>query len=62
MELYKSKYNKLLKRYYNGCKYLSENLNECDKYLPLLLQILDNINIIILENNITDTEIILNGF
>lgn len=62
MESYKEEYNNLLKRYYNGCDYLEKNPQECDKYLDLLLNILEKINIMIEENNITDKEIILHGF
>lgn len=62
MESYKEEYNNLLKRYYNGCDYLEKNPQECEKYLDLLLNILENINIMIEENNITDKNIILNGF
>lgn len=62
MKSYKLEYNELLKRYYNGCKYLEENPNEIEKYLDLLLNISDKINKIIIEENITDPNIILNGF
>ena len=62
MEDYKVEYNKLLERYYNGCKYLEENRNEIDKHLNLLLDIQNNLNKIIERNKITDTNIILNGF
>ena len=62
MESYKQKYNNLLNRYYNGCKYLKENPNDIDKFLPELLKILENINIIIVQQNITDNNTILKGF
>lgn len=62
MKSYKLEYNELLKRYYNGCEYLKENPKESEKYLDLLLNILNKINKILIENNITDTNIILNGF
>lgn len=62
MEAYKIEYNKLLERYNNGCKYLEENPKEIKKYLDLLLNILNELNIMIISNNITDSEIILNGF
>lgn len=62
MDLYKEEYNKLLERYYNGCKYLKQNPSELENYLKLLLNILEKLNIIIEQNNITDKEIILNGF
>lgn len=62
MEDYKIKYNKLLKRYYNGCEYLSKNPDAPQKDLDLLLHIKDELNIIIEKYNITDSNIILNGF
>jgi hypothetical protein len=37
-------YNYNLGRYYNGCKYCSEHKKEVKKWLPELLDILDNIN------------------
>lgn len=62
MDSYKKEYNKLLERYYNGCEYLKQNPNEFNNYLKLLLNILEKLNIIIVQNNITNKEIILNGF
>lgn len=62
MESYKQEYNNLLKRYYNGCKYLSENPKEIEKFMPELLKILENINIIIVQNDITNKDIMLKGF
>lgn len=62
MESYKIEYNRLLERYYNGCEYLKHNPDEVDKYLNLLLNILNKLNIIIAENDVTDEKIILNGF
>ena len=62
MEAYKIEYNKLLERYYNGCKYLEENRDEIEKHLDLLLNIRNKLDIMITKYNITDNEIILNGF
>ncbi|MGN1327646.1 MAG: hypothetical protein ACI4VQ_06215 [Clostridia bacterium] len=62
MDSYKIEYNNLLKRYYNGCDFLKENPDEINKYLSLLLNILDKLNIIIEKYKITDSNIILNGF
>lgn len=62
MEEYKKRYNLLLQRYYNGCKFLAEHPEQENKYLQLLLNILNDLNIILVENNITDENIILNGF
>ena len=62
MEDYREKYNKLLFRYYNGCSYLKHNTDQFDKYLPLLLDILNKLNEIIYEHkDMTDNEI-LYGF
>lgn len=61
----KQKYNENLRRYYNGVNYLDEHIEECDKYLPILLKLLDNINIILERimqlETVTDKEI-LEGF
>ena len=62
MESYKIEYNKLLERYYNGCNYLEKNRNEIEKHLDLLLNIQNKLDIMIEKYNITDKEIILNGF
>lgn len=62
MQLYKQQYNNLLKRYYNGCKYLKEHPEENEKFMPELLKILDKLNIILKEHPTKDNEEILNGF
>ena len=62
MEDYKIKYNKLLERYYNGCNYLNNNIGKYDKYIPLLLDILNDMNKIINENPSMTNDEILNGF
>jgi hypothetical protein len=62
METYKVEYNKLLERYYNGCKYLETNRDEIEKHLDLLLNIQNKLDIMIEKYNIKDTNIILNGF
>lgn len=58
-----NKYNSDLKRYYAGCEYIKTHYNG-DEYYPLLLDILDDINIeleyIQKEMNPTKEEI-LNG-
>ena len=54
-------YNKLLQRYYNGCNYIEEHLDESDKYLPKVLEILDKLNQILKRISATEEEI-LNGF
>jgi len=37
-------YNYNLSRYYKGCEYCNQHISEIDKWLPELLDILDNIN------------------
>lgn len=66
-ELYqlKWKYNNTLNRYYNGCNYLEEHVSDTDKYMPLLLELLKNIETLInkiQEKQIVTTEEILGGF
>lgn len=62
MEEYKKEYNTLLERYYKGEEYISNHLDEFDKYFPILLDIETKLNNIIEIYNITDSDIILNGF
>lgn len=58
----KELYNKILQRYYNGCNYIEEHLEEVDKYLPKVLELLDKLNKILEKiPNATEGEI-LNGF
>lgn len=54
-------YNKTLKRYYNGCNYIEEHIEEADKYLPKVLELLDTLNQILKRIPATEEEI-LNGF
>jgi hypothetical protein len=62
MEEYKQRYNYLLQRYYNGCEYIKNNPETFEKYLPKVLNFLKKMNKILIENNITDSNKILNGF
>jgi len=62
--MYKLKklYNEILQRYYNGCNYIAEHIEEVDKYLPTVLDLLNKLNSIIKKiGNMTDKEI-LEGF
>ncbi len=45
-EIYQLKweYNSTLKRYYNGCNYIEEHPKEAQKYLPIILKLLNKIN------------------
>lgn len=47
MEELKKKYNYTLKRFGNGCKYLSQNPSEISKYIPELITIVKDLGIII---------------
>lgn len=57
----KQTYNKLLQRYYSGCNYIEEHLEEADKYLPKVLEILNKLNQILIYIPATKEEI-LDGF
>lgn len=62
MQDLKQIYNQILQRYYNGCNYIEEHIEEVDKYLPAVLQLLDKLDLIIERiGNMTDKEI-LEGF
>ena len=61
MQKTKELYNKTLQRYYNGCNYVEEHIEEVDKYLPEVLKLLDNLNQILKKIPATEEEI-LNGF
>lgn len=58
----KKQYNHILQRYYNGCNYIEEHLEESDKYLPIVCELLKKLNKIIKKiGNMTEKEI-LEGF
>ena len=61
MQKVKELYNKTLQRYYNGCNYISEHIDEADKYLPKVLELLDTLNQILKRIPATEEEI-LDGF
>lgn len=61
MQRTKELYNRTLQRYYNGCNYISEHIDEADKYLPKVLELLDTLNQILKQIPATEEEI-LNGF
>lgn len=61
MQRIKELYNKTLRRYYNGCDYISEHIDEADKYLPKVLELLNILNQILKQIPATEEEI-LNGF
>ena len=44
MQDIKQQYNKTLQRYYNGCNYIEKHMEESEKYLPKVLELLDRIN------------------
>lgn len=43
----KKKYNHTLKRFENGCKYLSKNPSEISKYVPEMINIVKDLGIMI---------------
>ena len=61
MQKFKELYNKVLKRYYNGCNYIEEHIEEADKYLPNVMELLDTLNQLLKRIPATEEEI-LNGF
>lgn len=61
MQKLKELYNKTLQRYYNGCNYIEEHIQETDKYLPEVMKLLDTLNQILKRIPATEEEI-LNGF
>lgn len=62
MENLKQLYNQILNRYYNGCNYIEEHIEEVDKYLPVVKELLNKLNWIIEKiGNMTEKEI-LEGF
>lgn len=55
-------YNQTLQRYYNGCNYIEKHLEEEDKYISIILELLNKLNLIIEKiGNMTEKEI-LEGF
>ena len=61
MQKIKELYNKTLQRYYNGCNYIEEHIEEADKYLSEVMKLLDTLNQILKKIPATEEEI-LNGF
>lgn len=58
----KQEYNHTLQRYYNGCNYIEQHIEEMDKYLPVVQQLLSKLNLTIKKiGNMTEKEI-LEGF
>lgn len=62
MQKIKETYNHTLQRYYNGCNYIEEHLEEAEKYLPKVLELLDRLNKILKQIPKATEEEILNGF
>ena len=62
MQNLKELYNQTLQRYYNGCNYIEEHIEEVDKYLPVVKELLNRLNLLIEKiGNMTEKEI-LEGF
>lgn len=49
MEEKKIEYNKILQRYYNGCNYISEHLEEAEEYVPVVKKFIKKLDEIIKE-------------
>lgn len=65
IKVLKEDYNFLLKRYYNGCKYLEKNRKEIDKWMPELSNILKSMDVLldeIMKHETIKEEQILKGF
>ena len=61
----KKMYNEKLKRYYNGCQYIKEHYRETEKWLPEVIKILNEMNLILEEIQLTENvsaEEIFKGF
>jgi hypothetical protein len=58
-------YNYNLGRYINGCQYITKNKKECEKWLPEIISILENMNLLLEEimkyEKVTNIQI-LKGF
>ena len=62
MNKLKQEYNHILQRYYNGCNYIEEHIEEADKYLPVVKELLNKLNLIIKKiGNVKEREM-LEGF
>lgn len=58
----KKAYNKVLKRFYNGCNYIEEHPEETDKYYPKILELKNTMDKILEKLPKVTKEEILNGF
>lgn len=58
----KELYNKVLQKYYAGCNYIEEHIQEVDKYLPVVQELLNKLNRILEKIPEATEEEILNGF
>lgn len=55
-------YSQTLKKFYNGCNYISEHVEEVDKYLPVILKLKTILEKILEKITEATEEEILNGF
>lgn len=62
MSILKQQYNQTLQRYYNGCNYIEEHIEEADKYLPVVKELLNRLNQILERIPKATEEEILEGF
>lgn len=58
-------YNEKIRRYYDGCQYIKEHIKETEKWLPEVIKIFEEMNLILEEIQVTESvskEEILKGF
>lgn len=62
MDNYKIVYNKLLKRYYDGCNYINNHIDRYDFYINELMKIFNELNEISIRHPEMTKDELLNGF
>ena len=58
----KQQYNYYLNRYYKGCNYVEEHIDEYDKYENKLIEFLNKMNELLAKIKDYTNEEVLNGF
>ena len=58
----KESYNHYLRRYYTGVNYIEQHLDEADKYMPAILDLINRLEFLIQKIGNMTTEEILGGF
>ena len=62
MDKLKESYNHYLRRYYTGVNYIEQHLDEEDKYMPAILDLINRLEFLIQKIGNMTTEEILGGF